>query len=155
MRPAGELADGHGRTHRLFTFDPGALGAQRRRRRLLGGLGLVGILGLGVAARLVRQHLEEARRPAVLVLDIRPSGDVFVDGELKGTAPPLTRLALAPGPHSIEIRSGRARPLKTDVNLQPGEELQLTHTFVVAPPVATRRKARPAPPTLLDRLKFW
>ena len=100
-----------------------------QRRRLVGAGAIAGILALGGGVRLVRQGIEAARRPAVLVLDIRPAGEIYVDGELKGTAPPLTRLTLAPGEHSIEIRYGRSKPLKMDVNLQPGEELQLKHVF--------------------------
>lgn len=117
------------------------------RRRVLGVGGIAGILVLGGAVRLVRSALEAARPPAVLLLDIRPSGEIFVDGELKGTSPPLVRLSIAPGAHTIEIRNGRFRPVTMNVTLQPGEQLQLRHVF--ASPGAGRR------PSLIDRLKSW
>jgi hypothetical protein len=92
----------------------------------------------------------------VLYLDIKPAGELFVDGEAKGSTPPLVRLSLPPGPHTIEVRSGRARPLQTQVTLQPGEEMQLKHVFV-APPSPRRPRAQPQKeqPGLLDRFKFW
>lgn len=126
---AAGAAPGAIATSPAFDAVHAAARSQLRRRYLLGAGVIGGILALGVAGRLVRAAIEAARQPAVLLLDIRPSGEIYVDGELKGTAPPLTRLAIAPGPHSIEIRSGRFKPVKMDVNLQPGEELHLKHVF--------------------------
>lgn len=145
---AGRAAAGAIESTRAFEDALAASRSQARRRWLLGATALAGIVGVGAVVRLVRNQLEAARRPAVLVLDIRPSGEVLVDGELKGTSPPLTRLPLAPGPHSIEIRHGRSRPLKLDVQLQPGEEMQVRHQFASPSPPRAR-------PGLLDRLRSW
>jgi hypothetical protein len=120
--------------------------AASRRRTLLGAAGLAGILALGVAGRYAREHVEALRKPAVLVLEIRPQGEIWVDGELKGQSPPLTRVGIPPGPHTIEVRNGRFRPLKMEVNLKPGEEIEIRHAFV-----APVRKQ----PGALDRFKFW
>jgi hypothetical protein len=117
-----------------------------RRRALLGGAALAGIVALGVAGRFVRDHVQALRKPAVLVLEIRPQGELWVDGELKGQSPPLTRVGVPPGPHTIEVRNGRFRPLKMEVNLKPGEEFEIKHAFVA--PV----RKQPGP---LDRFKFW
>ena len=64
-------------------------------------------------------------------------------------------LKLPPGPHSIEVRSGRFQPLRLEVQLQPGEEMQLRHVF--AAPTAPRR-ARPKEvpqeqPGFVDRVR--
>jgi hypothetical protein len=40
---------------------------------------------------------------AYLVFDVAPRGEVVVDGRKVGTAPPLSKLKLAPGKHKIEV----------------------------------------------------
>ena len=52
---------------------------------------------------------------------------VFVNGERRGTVPPLSALQLAPGDYHIEIRHGRSRPYVSDVNLQPGDRLRIQY----------------------------
>jgi hypothetical protein len=158
LRPAGEQVDERLRPHALFVFDPAPAKAVAQRRRVIALAGLCGLLVAGWSVRIARERYAEAHRPATLVLDIRPSGEVFVDGAGKGTAPPLTRLSVPPGRHTIEVRNGRMKPVHMEVQLQPGEELQVKHVFV-APPV--RRARPPAPrreqqhPGVLDRFKFW
>ena len=129
-----------------------ALDAQDRgtRRSLLASMGIVALLLAGVATREAREQYA-ASRPAVIVLDVRPWGDVFVDGEGKGRTPPLVRLNVPPGPHVIEVRNGRLKPVRMEMQLQPGEELELKHVFV-APAPAQRA---PREKSLMDRLKFW
>lgn len=130
-----------------------ALATQKRaaRRNVLAGVGLLAVLGSGFAAREALEQYEAARRPAVIQLDIRPWGNVYVDGEPKGRTPPLVRLSLPPGPHVIEVRNGKFKPLRMEVTLQAAEELEIKHVFS-APPTAPRRKQEP---TVMDRLKFW
>lgn len=101
------------------------------------------ILALGFAARFAIHHFS----PASLELDIRPEGDVFVDGVFKGTSPPLARLQLASGKHSIEIRNARYRTHVVEVDVEPGEELNLRHSFTAAAP------ARSAIRRFFDRFK--
>jgi len=54
---------------------------------------------------------EERQTPeppvAHLTFDITPRGDVVVDGRKVGSAPPLTRLKLAPGKHKVEIHGSQ------------------------------------------------
>jgi hypothetical protein len=119
--------------------------SQRRRRMVIGLASVAGVLGLGVAARLTLQRIEAARKPAVISLAIQPSGEVYVDGDLKGTSPPLNRMWIAPGAHTIEVRNGRFKPLRMELQLQPGEEMELKHVF----------GAPPRKPGLVDRFKFW
>jgi len=163
LREAGEVLDERLRAHTLFVHDP--LPARRRavRRTITGLLGLALVLTAGMAGRQARERYEEAHRPAMLILDIRPSGEVFVDGESRGSAPPIVRLSLPPGVHLVEVRNAKAPPLRTEVQLQPGELMELKHVFPPPPPPG--RKARPATPKassagerldrFIDRYKWW
>jgi hypothetical protein len=156
LRPAGEQVDERLRSHSLYVFDPDPARQQATRRNVVALSGILVLLGTGWAARVTRERYEEARRPAVIVLDIKPSGELFVDGEAKGSTPPLVRLSLPAGPHMIEVRSGRARPLQMQVTLQPGEQMQLKHVFA-APPAPRRPRPQPQKeqPGLLERFRFW
>ncbi len=154
LRPAGTVTDGASRPHEVFTFEPSAvdLGATvgpggRRRRRLfvIGGLSVAGLLAAGLAARAARRAAARARRPAVVELAIAPWGAVFIDGESKGRSPPLERIEVGPGRHTIEIRHPPQPPVTVQVDLDPGEELTVRHSFATpAPKPALARK--PAPP---------
>lgn len=155
LRPAGELVDERLRAHALFVFDPVPAHARATRRSVLGLGGLALLLAAGFAGRELRERYDAAHQPATIDLEIRPAGEVYVDGERKGTAPPLVKLSLPPGPHTIEVRNGRFKPLRMDVELAPGENLQVSHVFASPParPVAPRHR-KPAP-GLLERFKFW
>jgi len=154
LRPAGEQVDERLRSHALYVFDPDPIRRQATRRNVLALSGILLLLGAGWAGRVWRERYEEARRPAVILLDIKPAGELFVDGEPRGTTPPLVRLSLPAGPHTIEVRSGRFRPLQLQVTLKPGEEMQLRHVFA-APPAPRRPRPQKEQPGLLDRFKFW
>ena len=154
LHAAAAAADAAGEDRIGVTPDfAAALAAQQaaKRRNVLAGFGLLALLGSGLAGRIAIEEYEAARRPAVIQLDVRPWGDVFVDGEPKGRTPPLVRLSLPPGPHVIEVRNGKFKPLRMEVSLQAAEELEVKHVFS-APPSPPRRKQQPS---VLDRLKFW
>jgi hypothetical protein len=162
LRAAGEVLDERLRSHTLFVFDPQPARQRALRRNLFGILGLLVLLSAGLAGREARERYEEAHRPAVLVLDIQPAGEVFVDGEAKGSSPPLVRLSVPPGPHAIEVRSGRLPPLVTEVQLQPGEQMELKHVFVAPQPARKPRPQAPHQPTpgerldhLIQKYRFW
>lgn len=154
LRPAGEMVDAQLRKHPIFVFDAGAARGRSTRRNMLAGSGLVLLLGAGLGARVAREQYEAARRPAILHLDIKPAGEIFIDGKRHGTTPPLREVQVPPGVHTIEVRSGRFPPLRLEVELQPAEELQLRHVFAAppAPPRRTRPR-REDPPALIEQLK--
>jgi hypothetical protein len=52
-----------------------------------------------------------------------------VNGATRGVSPPLTRLTLPPGVHSVEIRNGAAPPLMARVEVKPGQTTALQHRF--------------------------
>lgn len=85
----------------------------------------------------------EARRPretkadnapaapanGTVTLAIAPWGEVVVNGTSQGVSPPLTRLALAPGLHTIEVRNGAAPPYSTRIEIRAGQTVSLQHRF--------------------------
>ncbi|HEX4857726.1 MAG TPA: PEGA domain-containing protein [Usitatibacteraceae bacterium] len=147
LRDAGTKTDGEFRAHEVLARDPQA-GADIARRRWVRAIGVAAALVAGgVAVRLIRQRMAEQSRPAIVNLDITPSGDVYLDGAYKGSAPALTRLELPPGTYQLEVRNGRFKPQVFALQLQPGEETQVRAVFA-AP-------ARKAEKSLVERLKFW
>ena len=153
--PAGEFTDAGMRSHELFRYDPAAARRRGLRRTVLGVTGIAVVLGLGVAGRYQRLAWEEARRPATLTFAIKPLGEIYLDGEFKGTSPPLSRLSLPPGAHSVEIRNGRFKPVTVDLNLEPGEEMQIKHTFIALPVPQRKPAPQPAAPSPFEKFKFW
>jgi hypothetical protein len=131
-----------------------ASGRRAALRNVFGLGGLFVLLAAGVWTRNLREAYEEAHRPAVLDLDIKPWGDILVDGESKGRSPPVMKVSIPPGAHTLEIRNGNAKVLRMDLQLQPGEVLEVKHSFV-SPPAARARRVRPRQPGFIDRFKFW
>ncbi len=126
---AGVHTDAQVRTHELFTLDRRAAGARRRRLAYAGIAACAGILALGAVARLALYGSGLRAAPAVIEFEITPRGDIYIDGALKGRSPPLTRIEITPGRHTIEVRSSQHPPLRLEVNPGPGEELTIAHSF--------------------------
>jgi hypothetical protein len=123
---AGQHTDAQVRAHELYTPDDAAPRRRRARLAVIGALACAGIVGLGVGARLAHKAFVE---PAVIVFKVSPPGSVYVDGVLKGNTPPLTRLEIAPGKHTIEVRNSGYPPLTLDIHPGPAEELTIAHNF--------------------------
>jgi serine/threonine-protein kinase len=60
---------------------------------------------------------------------ISPWGQVEVDGQSAGTTPPLTRLSLSEGTHTITIRNADFAPFTTTVQVQADKTVVLRHHF--------------------------
>ena len=125
LTSAGVFTDSSVRTHELFTLDRRAARARRRRLITTGTVAVIAILGLGIAARMILTPVV----PAVIEFEITPRGDVFIDGVLRGRTPPLKRVEVNPGPHSIEIRNPPFPPLVVEVHPGSAEQLTINHTF--------------------------
>ena len=145
---AGVFTDSRVRSHEMFAFDASA--ARRRRRRLLawGALGVCAILAAGYGARLLRLEALRAAQPAVILLEIRPQGEIFIDGVARGKSPPLTQIEVKAGAHKIEVRNGTFTPLERDVNLEPGETTTIAHRFA-----ATQKPQAQKPPGFWQNLR--
>jgi len=70
-----------------------------------------------------------AQRTARLALAVSPWGEVFIDGDSKGTCPPLTEVRLTPGKHTIEIRNTNFTPYSQAVELRANSRLQIKYKF--------------------------
>jgi hypothetical protein len=158
LQAIGTQTDANLRKHELYAFEgpagdgdaavaPGA--APQRRPLLLAGLAIAGLLGAGFAVRAARRSAQDAKRPAVVALAIEPGGEIVVDGVSRGRTPPLTRIEIPPGKHTIEIRHPPQQPLVLQLELAPGEELALRHSFaqpaLVAPVQRAQRPPQPQP----------
>ncbi|MFZ5540113.1 MAG: serine/threonine protein kinase [Pseudomonadota bacterium] len=65
----------------------------------------------------------------VIVLDIAPWGEVFVDNKPVGVTPPLAELKLPAGRHTIEIRHGDRPAIVAHVDVDPSKPQQIRHRF--------------------------
>ncbi|WKB52410.1 serine/threonine-protein kinase [Eleftheria terrae] len=75
---------------------------------------------------------ETRRNPAQsgqVNLAVSPWGHVEVDGVATGTVPPLNRLVLAEGRHTITIRNDEFPPFTTTVTVTAGQPLTIRHKF--------------------------
>ncbi|MBK9686195.1 MAG: serine/threonine protein kinase [Betaproteobacteria bacterium] len=64
-----------------------------------------------------------------LQLAISPWGEVEVDGTPAGTAPPLTRLTLPEGQHTVTVRNADFPPYTTRVQVSADEPATVRHRF--------------------------
>jgi hypothetical protein len=142
LAPAGDFTDTRVRLHSLYAPDPARRTAYRRRMLAYGVAGVIAILSLGFAGRAARLALL-ASEPALVVLDIKPRGEVFVDGVARGRTPPLTQIEVPAGRHTFVVRHPGAAPVQSVVDLKAGDRMTLAHTFVAS---------RPADPPKSD---FW
>ena len=63
-----------------------------------------------------------------LQIAVSPWGEVYVDGQSKGIAPPLTKLNLPVGKHKIEIKNGDDNYAVT-VEINTEKEVKIAHRF--------------------------
>ncbi len=77
----------------------------------------------------VREEPPAAVTTGILRLQITPWGEVYVDGDKFGTAPPMRDVALKPGRHRIEIRNPGFASYVQFVEIRAGEEIRIRHRF--------------------------
>ncbi len=145
LAEVGDFTDTRVRLHSFYTPDLKKGKVHRRRLLAYGVGGVAAILLLGVAGREARRILTPVL-PAVIRLQVRPRGDIYVDGLLKGRTPPLLEIEIPAGPHVIQIRNPGFPMLETNIDLQPGEKTTLAHTF---------RKPEPPPKPKQEKADFW
>jgi len=160
LTPAGVFTDASLRAHELYTLDPRAARAHQRRRIAFGLCTVIAILAAGFGVRAFRSAdlavpapvpvatapappvvaPTPPLSPAVIEFAIKPQGDVYVDGHLKGTAPPLARLEVSPGSHTIRVVHGKFAPVDLEVDLAPSEVVTVKHAFVQKRRPSTARR---------------
>ncbi len=72
---------------------------------------------------------EPVGRPGTIIFTISPWGEVYVDGKRRGVAPPLRDVELKPGKHTIEVRNGDFPPHVESVDVAPGGQTRIKHSF--------------------------
>ena len=70
-----------------------------------------------------------ANTKGVVVFAVAPWAEVFVNGARTGTTPPLAQLQLPAGRHTIELRNGQRQPYITEVDVEAGRPLRISHLF--------------------------
>lgn len=60
---------------------------------------------------------------------IQPWGEVWVNGTKKGVTPPLLKLELPVGTHTVEIRNPGFPSLRKEIRLSAGQSMTLQHSF--------------------------
>ncbi|HEX4943041.1 MAG TPA: hypothetical protein VFV55_01740 [Usitatibacteraceae bacterium] len=128
LAPAGEFTDARVRLHSFFTPEPRRLVARRNRFTAYALAGMLGILLFGVATRMVSRTFF-LPRPAVIEFEVKPRGEVVIDGHSRGRTPPLREVELASGKHHVQVRSGNLPPVDLKVDLEPGQRMTITHNF--------------------------
>ena len=77
--------------------------------------------------------LADTQPPAAVTgtvsFDIKPWGNIVVDGISKGASPPMKRLNLPPGPHTIDIQNPAGPTVSRKVEVVPGKSTTVRHTF--------------------------
>jgi hypothetical protein len=151
---AGAAIDAHDRAHDMFHADASWMAARRRTFFAIAGFTAAILLGIGIAIRMHRPPPPPPPpppepAPGAVIFDVKPEGDVYIDGMLKGTSPPLKRVQLSAGRHVVELRSGTLKPMTVELAIGPGEEFVVQHTFVVPPPA--KPPAPRAPPKAAKR----
>ena len=136
LGPAGTLTDARVRTHQIYALDQKATLTRRRRLITASAAAVLAILSLGILGRSIRLTFLE--RPGTILFQISPYGDIYVDGVMRGRSPPLTRLDINPGPHSVEVRNSSYSPVTFEATVRSQEEMTIRHTFT-----RSRRDDRP------------
>jgi class 3 adenylate cyclase/outer membrane biosynthesis protein TonB len=77
----------------------------------------------------------ESKAPAqagsgVLLLTVRPWGEIYVDGAHRGDAPPLYELRVGAGKRRLEIRHPDFPPHVRNLDVAPGARIEIRHVFL-------------------------
>ena len=128
LATAGEFTDSRVRQHSFYTPDTKRAGAYRRRMIAYGVAGVLAIVSVGFATRQAVKRLFPPA-PAVVTLNIKPRGEVYVDSVYKGSVPPLHEIEVPAGIHVFEIRNQRLASYTTTLELKPGERAEIAYTF--------------------------
>jgi hypothetical protein len=161
----GSAIDAHERAHEMFRADQSWVAARRRSFYAIAGFTAALVLAVGVGIRANRPPpppppAPPEPSPGAVTFEIKPQGEIYIDGALKGVSPPLKRIQLPAGKHVIEVRSGTLKPLVVELSIGPGEEFAVQHVFGAPPvPVAKRTPNPAAKPRAQQQQKqqksFW
>jgi hypothetical protein len=64
-----------------------------------------------------------------VIFRIQPWGEILIDNKPIGVSPPLDQLALAPGPHQVEVRHGNDPVWIARIDVEAAAPVTVTHRF--------------------------
>jgi len=67
--------------------------------------------------------------PVLVRLDIRPWGEVWINGVARGISPPVKELRLIPGKYQVVVRNADLPPYRTTLEVKAGRPGVISHTF--------------------------
>lgn len=62
-------------------------------------------------------------------INVRPWGEILINGVPRGVTPPLKTLRLAPGKYSVTIRNSAQPPYRTTLEVKAGQPTMISHIF--------------------------
>lgn len=62
-------------------------------------------------------------------INVRPWGEIVIDGVSRGVTPPLKTVMLRPGKYAVTIRNGAQAPYNTTLVVTAGKPAVITHAF--------------------------
>jgi hypothetical protein len=160
---SGSAVDDHGRAIEIFRADERTATKRRRAFFAMTGLIAIAIVGSGIAIHATRPPPPPPPvaptpapapepLPGAVTFEIKPEGEIYVDGVFKGKSPPLKKFQVPAGSHTFEVRNSTFKtfkPLVVELTVGPGEEFAVEHNFVMRtppkPPVKAPAKAPPKP----------
>lgn len=70
-----------------------------------------------------------AGTPGVVMISVKPWGEVYLDGKMVDVSPPLTRLQVPAGSHVIELKNANFPVYRQSVRIKAGEKISIKHKF--------------------------
>ncbi|MGR6077071.1 serine/threonine protein kinase [Achromobacter xylosoxidans] len=67
--------------------------------------------------------------PVLVRLNIRPWGEVWINGVARGISPPVKELRLIPGKYQVVLRNADLPPYRTTLEVRPGKPAVISHVF--------------------------
>lgn len=67
--------------------------------------------------------------PVLVRLDIRPWGEVWINGASRGVSPPVKELRLVPGKYQVVLRNADLPPYRTTLEVKAGKPVVISHVF--------------------------
>ena len=67
--------------------------------------------------------------PVSVGLDIRPWGEIWIDGQSRGVSPPLKQISLPPGKYAVAVRNPAGPEYRVSLDVQAGRRAAVSHSF--------------------------
>ncbi|MDX8398652.1 MAG: adenylate/guanylate cyclase domain-containing protein [Gallionellaceae bacterium] len=72
---------------------------------------------------------KKTKKQSLVLISVKPWGEVYLDGKMVGVSPPLTKLKVSVGPHVIELKNANFPVYKRVVSIKTDKQLKIQHKF--------------------------